>query len=59
MNFRKSRPCIADHPAAQKLMRDHEADRIVVDDRQPLTETGQPGGKVSAAASQNKYAFDR
>ncbi|WP_275189988.1 hypothetical protein [Bradyrhizobium sp. CSA112] len=33
---------------------DHEADRIVVDDRQLLSETRQPGGEISAAASQDE-----
>jgi len=33
---------------------DHEADRIVVDDGQALAETGQPGGEIAAAASQDE-----
>src|SRR6267142_5888182 len=40
---------------SKKLMCDHETDRIVVDDRQSFAKMGQPGGKVSAAASQHKY----
>ncbi len=33
---------------------DHEADRIVVDDRQLFSETRQSGGEISAAASQDE-----
>src|SRR5258708_10825422 len=39
----------------KELMSDHKADRIVVDDRQLLPETSQPGGQVSAAAPQDEY----
>src|SRR5882672_1915469 len=42
---------------SKELMRDHEADRVVVDDRQPFAQTGQPGGKGSAAASQHEDLF--
>src|SRR6478736_2757898 len=33
---------------------DHEADRIIVDDRQPFSETRQPGGEIPSAASQDQ-----
>ena len=38
----------------EKLLRDHEADRIVVDDGERLAEMRQPGGKVAAAASEHQ-----
>ena len=38
----------------KEFLGDQEADRIVVDDRQLLAETGQSGGEVSAAASQDE-----
>src|SRR3979490_1409266 len=42
---------------SKKLVSDHEADRIVVDDRQSFAKTGQPGGKGSATASQHEDFF--
>ena len=38
----------------EEFLGDHEADRIVVDDRQLLAEPGQPRGEVAAAASQHE-----
>ena len=39
---------------SKKLVSDHEADRIVVDDRQLFSKTRQQGGEIPAAASQHQ-----